>query len=139
MARPKQIIEQPINLSADVQVIVRAPKNKLPHISWEGGTVTVSVEASPRKSAKPRAVLSPEVAEIVGVTTGPDHDTDDIKRLKEELAKKHPGGASRPYTSNDAFRDAGFKVDAGELTNVFEAAAAEPPPVFSPADLGGDN
>lgn len=133
MGRKVEFIEQPINLSADVQVIVRAPKNKLPHISWEGGTVTVSVS---RKSAKP--VLSSDIAEIVGETNGPDHDTPALKRMKEDLQKRHPK-ASAPFTTADAFAEAGIKVDPSELANVFETAAAEAPPVFSADDLGGDN
>ena len=93
MPRKKTTITQPLYLSADVVVTITAPKDKWPTIQWNGGVVTVSV----RGAAAPRPTLT-DYAE----SNGPTYDTPAIKAAQKKL---------RPFTTADAFREAGLDGD----------------------------
>jgi hypothetical protein len=83
---------QPIYLSPDVTVTIKAPKDKWPIIQWNGPFVSVTLAGSEAPAVSARQI---------------EADTPDFLQKKAELEARFPKKV--PYTTEDAMREAGWE------------------------------
>jgi hypothetical protein len=121
MPRTKKVefIEQPINLSDDVSVIVKWPKGKKPVIDWNGDMLTVSLGGAPAVKRVAAVVSQADESQ----TNGPTTDTPEMLALKAKLGNPFE---KKVYTSADAFGELGMEFDDAGVMALPELSTGDP-------------